>query len=63
MSSPPAHSTHVFTFTGFIAVGMLVVAPGVIGSAIKQALGYLPSVTLSGGRRESDPKIRPGDSE
>jgi ABC-type uncharacterized transport system permease subunit len=60
MNSPPAHSTHIYVFSGFIAVGCFIIAPGVIGSALQRVVGLIPSVTIAtGGRRASDPPIRP----
>jgi ABC-type uncharacterized transport system permease subunit len=62
MRSPPAHSTHIYVFSGFIAVGCLIVAPSTFFGALQKAVGLIPSVTISGGRRANDPPTRPPDS-
>jgi hypothetical protein len=43
-----AHTGHVYAFAAWIAIGCIIIAPSVIGSAIKTLLGFLPSVKFGG---------------
>jgi hypothetical protein len=44
---------------GWIAFGWAIVTPSLFFGNIKQILGLLPSVSISGGRRSTDPPVRP----
>ena len=47
MSGADRHPTHVYVFSGFIAVGMFIVAPSVIGGALSKAFSYLPQIKVT----------------
>jgi hypothetical protein len=59
MQGKSPHTAHVFTFVGWIAFGWAIVTPSLFFGNIKQILGLLPSVSISGGRRSTDPPVRP----
>lgn len=56
----PVDRPLVFLFVGVFGVGMLVVAPSVLGNAIKQAFDLFNSVR-EGGRRATDPPANSSD--
>jgi hypothetical protein len=59
MQKASPHTTHVLAFMGWIAFGWAIVTPSLFFGNIKQILGLLPSVSISGGRRSTDPPVRP----
>jgi hypothetical protein len=59
MQGKSPRTAHVFTFVGWIAFGWAIVTPSLFFGNIKQILGLLPSVSISGGRRSTDPPVRP----
>jgi hypothetical protein len=59
MQGGNAHTTHVLIFTGWIAFGLAIVTPSIFFGNVKAILALVPSVSISGGRRATDPPIRP----
>ena len=62
MQGKSPRTAHVMTFVGWIAFGWAIVTPSIFFGNIKQILGLLPSVSISGGRRSTDPPVRPNVS-
>jgi hypothetical protein len=58
-----AHTAHVLTFVGWIAFGLAIVTPSIFFANVKAILALAPSISISGGRRASDPKDRPDSDE
>jgi hypothetical protein len=59
MQGGSAHTTHVLIFTGWIAFGLAIVTPSIFFNNVKAIIALAPSISVSGGRRSSDPKDRP----
>jgi hypothetical protein len=59
MQGKSPHTTHVLAFMGWIAFGLAIVTPSIFFGNVKAILALVPSVSISGGRRATDPPIRP----
>jgi hypothetical protein len=59
MQGKSPRTAHVFTFVGWIAFGWAIVTPSIFFGNVKAILALVPSVSISGGRRATDPPIRP----
>jgi hypothetical protein len=59
MQGKSPHTANVMIFVGWIAFGWAIVTPSLFFGNVKQILGLLPSVSISGGRRSTDPPVRP----